>query len=222
MRWYPYLSILTALTEIIFILLSINKKNGRKNVFYSAIGIIFFLMAYQITETLVCMDFGAFLSKLAFAFIVWLPALGLILISSLLGKNYKKTAILSKIFLIFAFVNVALIFFGKNFVTDHVCEVVWAKYTNSNFSYIIYSIYYEVGIFLMIGFSVYGIINSDDKKKRLMLGYVLWGTLAFVIPALFSVVVVRSLSGALPSVMCHFAIILAIFMYKLLQVETNS
>jgi len=219
MRWYPYLSILTALFEIIFIILSINRKNGRKNVFYSAIGIIFFLMAYQITETLVCLDYGVFLSKLAFGFIVWLPALGLILISSLLGKSYKKTAILSKIFLTFAFVNFVLIFFTKDFVTSYICEVVWAKYTNSNFSYIIYSIYYETGLFMMIGFSLYGIINSDDKKKRLMLGYVLWGTLAFVIPALFSVVVVKTLSGALPSIMCHFAIILAIFMYKLLQRE---
>ena len=96
---------------------------------------------------------------------------------------------------------------------------MFLRFENQPFLYLIYAGLYEIGLLSMIYSVVKGIIDSSLQIQRAMLGDILLGTLAFVLLAFITVVSISSTKGALPSVMCHYALILAVFLFKMLLKE---
>lgn len=74
----------------------------------------------------------------------------------------------------------------------------------------------------MLLLSAYGVINSKDDLQRKLLGQILLGSMAFIIPAMITVIVVPATNGALPSIMCHYALLLAIFISRLVYLEHKT
>jgi hypothetical protein len=182
---------------------------------------LFLLSLYQAIEATICVGLldSTVLSRLAFMVIIWLPPFGVLLISKLFAERYR----LFDWFIIFLFtinlLTVILILFDKNFVLKTVCSTVFAKFTNSQPLYLFYSIVYQFGLLSMILTASYGIITYKNSKEKLLMKQILIGTLAFVIPALITVFAVRSTNGALPSIMCHFAIFLALFLFRMIYLD---
>ena len=215
MKWTPYLSLLTIILEFLFIFISFNSKK-EKHIKIPAISILILLLSYQIIEALICYKIvnRLIFSKIAFMVILWLPAIGLNLILSII--NGRKSGFF---FYIFAVLLSLMVLFDKNFVKDVHCLIFWAKYQTKNLSYLIYSIYYELGQIAMIFLSIYGMVISNSYNRRIYLGLILIGTLFFVLFGFMFVVIVPSALGALPSVMCHLAIFLALALTILLKIR---
>jgi hypothetical protein len=71
----------------------------------------------------------------------------------------------------------------------------------------------------MVGFSAYGAKAAQDADARQLFSHLRTGSVAFIVPSLVTTWFVPTTSGALPSVMCHFALILAVYLTRLVAVE---
>jgi hypothetical protein len=123
---------------------------------------------------------------------------------------------------LFCAVLAAGIAIQKTFVSESVCMIVFAQYTNPTPLYRLYGIFYQSGLFSMLLLSAYGVTVCDDHRQRLLLGQVLLGSIAFIFPALVAVAVLPIAKDALPSIMCHFALLLALFLVRLLTIERRT
>jgi hypothetical protein len=110
----------------------------------------------------------------------------------------------------------------RNFVTVSVCLIVFARYQNPTPLYQAYGIFYQSGLLSMLLLSANGVTNCEDLHTRRLLGQVLLGSIAFIIPSLVTVAVVPVAEAALPSIMCHFALLLAAFLTRLAWMERNA
>ncbi|HEY5270320.1 MAG TPA: hypothetical protein VII97_08285, partial [Anaerolineales bacterium] len=119
----------------------------------------------------------------------------------------------------FCGVLVVSIAVDKVFVTATVCEIVFARYSNPTPLYQTYGIFYQSGLMSMLLLSAYGVTICKDDHQRLLLGQVLLGSIAFIFPALATVAVLPIADNALPSIMCRFAILLALFLIRLVSIE---
>jgi len=107
----------------------------------------------------------------------------------------------------------------KAFVTASVCEIVFARYANPTPLYQTYGLFYQSGLMSMLLLSAYGVTICKDDHQRLLLGQVLLGSIAFIFPALVTVAVIPIAENALPSIMCHLAMLLALFLIRLIWME---
>jgi len=216
------LSILTAVFEIIAAVIAFKTK-GRKSIRFTSAFLLLLLASYQILEILICSisQNNLFFSKLAFVTIVWLPPLGVLLISFLFP--YKRKLILKYSLFLFgmSLLTVIWILFTQDFVKQTVCSVVFAYFSHPKFIYFAYSVLYQLGLFSMLILTAIGVMNSEEEQQRKQLGQFLLGAIAFIFPAMLTVIVVPATEGALPSIMCHYALFLAIFICRLIYFENR-
>ncbi|MCK5145525.1 hypothetical protein KAR48_02155 [bacterium] len=219
----PYLSILTAMLEIVAGIWAL-AGTGRKSIIRISSALLFLLAGYQIMEVLACGSGGGsvIISKLAFVDITWLPPLGLLLIAKLLTPRSKAVIRFAWGMICAASIIVLWIVIDSQFVSISVCSVVFAKYQNLMPQYLLYCIYYQLGLLGMIGVSAWGMRSSVNPYHRRMLRYIFWGTLAFVAPSSIIVTFLPAAQGGMPSIMCHFALIFAGFIVRLVALEKNS
>jgi hypothetical protein len=222
MDYSPFLSLGTATLEIgaAFWVL---RGPGRKPILRTTAGILFFLAGYQVVEALLCTGVlplpGSFLSRLAFMVVAWLPPTGLLLVAQLYPTRSRNLYYFAFAMYIFCMVLVAGIILQETFVTTSVCLVVFARYTTPTPLYGVYGAFYQLGLMSMLVLSSYGVTVCDDRRQRLLLGQVLLGSFAFIIPSLVTVAVIPVADKALPSILCHFALLLAIFLVRLVVIE---
>jgi hypothetical protein len=213
--YIPGLAIITGSLEffaaIYFLLLFKNKERGIKGM----ITILFFLSGYQILEAANCMGYGnKFLVRAAFADITWLPALG---VYTSITFNPNKSIISKSIKNMF-FLSAS--FFTAWFILDpstailKSCRSFYATYGNSYPIYTYYGMYYQLGMLLMVIFSIRAMIVLEEKRDRALVSDFTIGSIMFIIPSLGVSAVFSSLKGSMPSVMCHIAIFLSIFIVK--------
>jgi hypothetical protein len=86
----------------------------------------------------------------------------------------------------------------------------------------VYAGFYWIGLLGMVALSTYGARTSTDPHRRRLLTQVLAGTLGFVLPSVATSWFVPTARAALPSVMCHFALILAIFLARMIALERRQ
>ena len=153
--------------------------------------------------------------------IIWLPPTGILLISFLFPIKKKLVFGYSLFFFGLSFLMVIWIIFRQDFVTQTVCSVIFARFTNPKMIYILYSILYQFGLFSMLFLSVLGVMKSKDLLQKKLLRQILFGVMSFIFPALLTVIAVPATRGALPSIMCHFALFLAIFISRLIYLENK-
>mgnify|MGYP001102408077 FL=1 len=222
MDYSPVLSYCTAALEICAAIW-VWRGPGRKFILRTVSAILLFLAAYQVIEATLCTGLlnvsGSFLSRLAFITVAWLPPTGLLLVAHLYPSQGRSLHRFSSFMYLLCLGLVIGITLQPTFVTTSVCLVVFARYTNPTPLYGLYSIFYQLGLFSMLVLSSYGVTICDDRHQRLLLGQVLLGSLAFIFPSLVTVSVIPIADNALPSIMCHFALFLALFLVRLVLIE---
>ncbi|MBU0550043.1 hypothetical protein KKB55_07015 [Myxococcota bacterium] len=196
---------------------------GRRAVVRPAAGILILLAGYQLMEVLVCAQpTNLTLARMAFADITWLPAMGVLLIARLIEGEEGRLNRFAQGMLSLAAALTLWILTDPLFVRGATCKAVFAFYAHPTPFYFGYGAYYQFGLAAMLVMAAYGMAKLDDKHTRLHLADVQVGTMAFLIPAMIYEIVALKAQGALPSVMCHFAIFLAVFITRLIARERQA
>ncbi len=220
MDYSPGLAIATACFEIAVAVWAL-RGPGERSIIRTTGAILLLLAIYQIIEVSICSNVSAagFLPQLAFIAVTWLPPLGLVLIANLYRPRSRMLYRNAYSMLAVALGIVVWIALDRGFVSVSVCTAVFARYTSATPRFMLYSGFYWLGLLGMILFSGYGVKTCDDCHRRRLLFQVFAGTLVFVVPSLLASYFVPPARGALPSVMCHFALLLAIFLTRLIYLE---
>jgi hypothetical protein len=224
MNYNPILSIATATLEVGAAVWAL-RGPGRKPIIHTVSAILFFLAAYQIIEAIFCTGSPVsleFLPRLAFMVVAWLPPTGLLLVARLYPTKTHTLYYFAYAMFILCGVLVASIAVDKAFVSATVCEIVFATYTNPTPLYQTYGLFYQSGLMSMLLISAYGVTICEDNHQRLLLGQVLLGSMAFIIPALATVSMIPIAQNALPSILCHFAALMALFLIRLTWIERSG
>lgn len=223
MNYSPVLSIITALFEILAAVWALLGA-GRKKIIYTSSVLLLLLAVYQILEVVICTapQSSIFFSRLAFIVIAWLPPTAILLIAQLFPTKKKAIYWFTGLTFTLALLISIWLLIDKSFVTGSVCSIIFARYSNPMPQYIIYAGFYHLGMLGMLFLSAHGVIICKDHEQRLLLGQMLMGSLAFILPSLITVIAIPYTKGALPSVMCHYALLLAIFITRLLYLERRQ
>ena len=220
MDYSPGLAIATALFEIAVAVWAL-RGPGIRSIIRTTAGILALLAAYQIIEVSICANSAAagFLPRLAFIAVTWLPPLALLLIAKL-QRPRSRMAYGNAYSMLAAAIGIVIwIALDRGFVSSSVCSVLFAHYTNPMPRFMVYSGFYWLGLLGMIVHSGYGVKTCQDPHRRRLLFQVFAGTLAFVLPSLVLSRYMPPAEGSLPSVMCHFTLICALFLTRLVYLE---
>ena len=220
MDYSPGLALATALFEIAVAVWAL-RGPGDRSIIRTTAGILALLASYQLIEVGICANSAAagFLPRLAFIAVTWLPPLGLLLIAKL-HRPRSRMAYGNAYSMLAAAVGIVIwIVLDRGFVSSSVCSALFAHYANPMPRFALYSGFYWLGLLGMIVHSGYGVKTCRDPHRRRLLFQVFAGTLAFVLPSLVLSRYLTPAEGALPSVMCHFALILALFLTRLVYLE---
>jgi hypothetical protein len=220
MDYSPGLAIATAAFEIAVAVWAL-RGPGNRSIVRTTAGILALLASYQVIEVGVCANSAAagFLPRLAFIAVAWLPPIGLLLIAKLLRPRSRLAYGNSYAMLAAAAGIVVWIALDRGFVSASVCDTLFASYTNPMPRFTLYAGFYWLGLLGMIVHSGYGVRTCPDPHRRRLLFQDFAGTVAFILPSLAVSRYMVPTEGALPSVMCHFALILAVFLARLIYLE---
>ena len=219
----PILAMATAAFEILVAAWAL-MGGGDRALLRTTSLILFLLAGYQITEIAICADVGAagFLPRLAFIDVTWLPALGLVLVGQIYRPCSRLLRGIGGGMLVAAAGIVLWILVDRAFASASVCSAVYARYTHAMPRFLAYSIYYWLGLFGMVSLSAFGALRTEGGRPRRLLTQVFAGTLGFIVPSFAVSWFVPAAARALPSVLCHFALILAVFLARMIWIERHS
>ncbi|AHC16726.1 hypothetical protein [Salinispira pacifica] len=224
MNYSPLLSIITATLEIaaaLYGILLIKKKQAAD---WSIIVILMLLAGYQILEALNCSPgLSGMFSRAAFIDITWLPPLGLVFLALAIPRASSR--IIAGIYVLagLAF-SVWYAFFDTSVILSH-CDTVIAVYTNSEPGRWLYAVFYQSGVLLLIILPFFfprRVIGGADSFGLKNIRYFQLGVLGFMLPSLVTALIFTSLQRAMPSLMCHYALILAGFLFLILRNRRRS
>jgi len=223
MEYSPVLAVATALIEIWAGVWTL-RGPGRKHILRTAAVMLFLLAGYQIAEAVLCTlsPTSTAIPQLAFIIVTCLPPLGLVLAAQLSSPEARWMRITAFTMLSAGMAIVIWIAVDGRFVSDSVCNVVYARYAHPVPRIRFYGWYYWLGLFGIVIFSFLGRRSSDSALSQRQLDLLLFGTLGFIVPAVITTRYIAPAEGALPSVLCHFALILALFVIALVRVERRS
>jgi len=222
MSYSPALAIATAIFEVVVAVWAV-RGPGRRDVIRTTSAILLLLAAYQLVEVLVCAQLPTygFTPRLAFIVVTWLPPLGLLLIAQLSRSLARLNYAAAYAMLAAALGIVVWIGVDARFVSDSVCTVVYAKYANPLPRFLVYAWFYWIGLFGMVALSTLDLVTTRPQRNR-PLEALLSGSLGFIVPAVICTHFVAPAQGALPSIMCHFALILAASLVFVVRAERRQ
>lgn len=222
MNYSPFLSLATATLEIGAAVWALHGP-GCRYIIQPTATILLFLAGYQIVEAVFCTGMlpmtGQLLPRLAFVIVAWLPPTGLLLVARLYPPTSKAFHWYAYAMYAFCALLVAAIALEKSFVSESVCMVVFARYTTPTTLNRFYGFFYQTGLMGMLLISAFGVTQCHNDHQRHLLGQVLLGSIGFIFPALVTVTVIPIAEDALPSILCHFALVLALFLIRLVNIE---
>ncbi len=218
----PVLSIVTAAFETAAAVWTFAGR-GRKRI-TALCGVVLLLLAgYQVAEAFACSNAAwSLAARIGFLDILWLPALGVFLVLRLSNLSSRTVAVVSSLYFAAAAAMAVWILLEPDFVNMSVCRVVFARYATARPVYTFFGIYYQFGLASMLIGAAAIMAGMEDGVRRRHLADILMGTLCFVLPALLIDVTVPEARGAIPSIMCHFALIFALFLGRLVQREQRA
>jgi hypothetical protein len=208
----PILAVVTGLVETAVAVLALSGP-GRKRIL-APVGLLLFLLAgYQFAEVAVCSHpERLFLSRLAFLDITWLPPVGIGVVYLLIAPKKQLWILGPLIYFAAAGVINAWILLDPDCIRKTVCQVVVARYAHARLFEIVFGIFYQSGMMVLVFGAAAGMAGADNPIERKHLADIQSGVLGFMLPALAYRILSREPDGILPSVMCHFAIVLAFFL----------
>ena len=220
MNYDPVLSVITASFEIMAALWALSGP-GRQQIVRATSTILILLAIYQILEVITCAgsSASAFLPQLAFINVTWLPPMGVLLAARLHPTEFRTGRPYVGAMFVAALGFSVWIALHRAFAADPVCQVVFARYSHPAIPYFAYSIFYWVGLAGMVSVSAHAVATDTEPHQRKLSLQLLVGTLAFIIPSVSTARFVGIPNGALASIMCHYALLLAIFLVRLLYLE---
>jgi len=218
----PVLSIATAAVELTIAGYCLVAR-GRREIQRLVALLLVLLAGYQIIEALVCAaPDDSLWARAAFADVVWLPPLGLLLLERLAAPTRRVWRALVRLSLVGAAFFTVWVFADPLFVTGTVCKAVIAFYTHPTNALEAYGAFYHLGLWGMMFGGVRVALVAATPRDRAHAGDVAMGTIAFVVLALTTEVVFPGTRNATPSIMCHYAILLALFFVRLTLREARS
>lgn len=225
MSYSPLLSIFTAAFEIAAAIFGFLSK-GRRSVRYTAATVLLLLAAYQLFEAVICADPARFtgLVRPAFMTVLWLPATGLLLLTFLTPSLRRFMKVYTGVFYGFALGLFIWQLIDQSPVGTSVCLVVFARYNGvmPRLLTLAYGIYYQAGLLSMLSLSAICLMKTTNAFSRKQVGQLLFGCLAFIIPALMVTILLPVAEGAYASILCHMALLLAIFIIRILWMEQKN
>lgn len=221
-EYSPVLAAVTGGLEVLAAVFTLSSP-GRKAVLRPVAVILFLLAGYQFAEIAVCANPGALaLSRLAFFVILWLPPFGIRLVVSLDERRAKGLRAVSWFYFAAATGLAIWILADPGCITRSVCQVVLARYFPKAAFDIAYGVFYQTGLLFMVFAAGALMVSAADAFARKHLGTVQLGVLGFMFPAMAVRVLAKEPAGLIPSVMCHFAIVLAASLVVLMIRERRS
>ena len=169
---------------------------------------LFALGTFQLAEYLLCGGLGLSnidWARIGYVAITLLPALGIHMIVSLAGK---KAPILIGAAYISAAAFVIYYIFGVNAIMHQACYSNYAVFANHDNSGLYFGIYYY--FWMIIGAILAFIWGRQNPEKRKALTAMILGYMAFILPTTFFNIIDPNTVRGIPSIMCGFAVLLAI------------
>jgi len=176
--------------------------------------IIVLLSGFQLAEYQVCGNNHALLwARIGFVIITFLPVLGLHLISLITKKtNYLKIGYIALILFVFIFA------FIPKALSTAVCGGNYIVFEGQQSLMWVYGLYYFGFIFL----ALWEALEYLQKKKSQALSWLLTGYVSFLLPMGIIYIISPQVRSAVPSVMCGFAIIMALILAFIVVPEYNE
>jgi len=220
MDYSPILAVVTAAFEIVVAVCAL-RGPGERSIVRTASTLLLLLAAYQIAEVAICANVTAagFTPRLAFVIVTWLPALGVLLIAQLLRPRSRAFTASTYGLLAAAAAIVLWIVVDRSFASASVCNAVYARYTHIMPQFLVYSSFYCLGLLGMVVFSGYGAMICRNPRRQRQLLAVFVSTVAFVALGVLTSQFVPPARGALPSIMCHYALLFAFGLTRLIHLE---
>jgi hypothetical protein len=208
-QYSPILAAVTGCLEILAAVYTF-RGPGRKSIL-RPVGLIFILLAaYQFAEIAVCANPAVLtLSRLAYIIIAWQAPVALRLVVVLDARNRSWLRIAS----LFTFAAAAglcvWIVIDPGCITKSVCQVVTARYFPAAAFNIAYGVFFQSALVFTVFSAGIVMASTEDPASRKHLANLQLGILGFMFPALAVRVLAAEPAGLIPSVMCHFALVLA-------------
>lgn len=202
----------------------VSSSPGRKTVLRPVAAILFLLAAYQFAEIAVCARPNVLvLSRAAYLIITWLPALGLRLAAVLDAGKIRTLKPVSLFYFAAAGVLSVWVLAAPDVINRSVCELVLARYFLTRPFDVVYGVFYQTGLLAVVFGSGLALAKADDAVLRKHLANLQLGVLGFMFPSLAVRLLFAGRPGdLLPSVMCHFAFILAASLFALALRERRT
>lgn len=220
-EYIPALGIATGLFELYVAILAL-RHDGNQRLLRPTALLLTLLAGYQFLEVLVCGRTDlSWPARLAFVDIVWLPPLGVWLIVQLtdgVPPIVRRAA--RQLFMVAGVLSI-LVMLDPTFVTRSVCKSILARYDHGTPLYSVYGAFYQLGLLAMMLGASRALAVTSDPARRAHIADIQMGTIAFVVLSLLTELLVPGTAGAMPSVMCHYALILAIFLARMVRRERN-
>lgn len=182
----------------------------RNTKMYTILSILICLALFQLAEYFVCTqsNYAILASRLGYVAITFLPVIGLYLLSLITTRIDK----IVKILFVIASIIALYYFFVPNVFDGYQCTGNYVIFQIGNTETILYSLYYfGVMLFSLIKGLLFVKNNQNSKYVPAVKWYVA-GYALFIIPTSIMIVIQPDASKALPSVLCGFAITLAIIL----------
>lgn len=194
---------------------------GRKSVRRTVAAILFFLAGYQFVEVAVCARPDVLiLSRLAYFVITWLPPLGLWLAAVVAPRGGRTLRAIALAYFAAATGFGVWILADPSVVSRSVCDLVLARFFPADPFDAAYAVFFQSGLLAIVFGAGAAMASAGDAVARKHLANLQLGTLGFIFPSLAVRIFAAAKPGdLLPSVMCHFAAILAVSLVGLIVRE---
>lgn len=198
----------TFFIEVFLAIYILTTRKMNKNV-KIAVLILIFLSIFQLAEYGICEGFGYkpdVWAKIGFISITLLPPLGLHLVHSLASKR-RNVLVYSSYGLATLWIGVFL--FG-GLMTSPVCSGNYVIFNIADPWETLYYIYYDFILLLSMALGLYFATQQKTRRIKVALYTLVFGYAAFILPSMLFAYIGKNDHGALPSILCGFAVILAV------------
>lgn len=214
----PWLSALTATLEISAGIWAL-RSPGRLPLRRLVALLQFVLAGYQLAEIFICAHpERLLLARLAFVDVVWLPPLALSLLALLAGAGSGvRTAVRAA----WAFAAGLAVWMAvdPSFVVGTVCQTVLATYEHGTPFHHAFGGFYELCLGAIVFGGATAMSRVEDPLDRAHIADLQMGVLGFMVPAMLTQIIWKGLDPSLPSIMCHYALLLAVMLVRVTRRE---
>lgn len=169
-----------------------------------------FLGLFQLTEYMICGGLGLShieWARIGYVSITLLPALGIHLILTVSKVRMRPLLLLAYGT---AAAYVSYFAFMSDAVISKVCSANYAVFETHGLAGWLYILYYYGWLFTAVGLAA--IIARQKPKLASVLRWIVIGYATFIVPTTVANLIDPSTLNAIPSVMCGFAVLLAIIL----------